>query len=145
MGSTPTRPTDMQIFLLIALFIAVLAVIFAVQNNDSATVAFALWKFEGSMALMLLISMAAGALMSIFVSMPSNIRARWTIRQQRKKMMELEASLSGLREQMDLMEKKLAQMQSSPTLPVSSALPETTVSEPDSDLDLPGELQQNGE
>ena len=75
----------MQIFLFIALIIAVLAVLFAVQNTALATVSFAFWKTDAPLALVLLVAVAAGSLISFFVSLPSNLRTRWAIRQQRKK------------------------------------------------------------
>jgi uncharacterized integral membrane protein len=96
----------MQIFLFFALFIAVLAVIFAIQNNDQTTVQFAVWRFEESLALILLITLAAGALISFFFSLPSNIKTRWTIRQQRKKLNELEGNLNHLRAQLDEAQKQ---------------------------------------
>lgn len=52
----------MQIFLFFALFIAVIAVVFAIQNTSPTTVSFITWKFNGSVALVLLIALAAGAL-----------------------------------------------------------------------------------
>ncbi len=64
----------MQIFLFFALIISVIAVIFAVQNNDTITVSFAVWKYNGSLALVLLVAVAAGSLISFFVSLPSNLR-----------------------------------------------------------------------
>ena len=87
----------MQIFLFSTLFIAIIAIIFAVQNNATTTVSFFLWKTDGSLALVLLIAMAAGALISYLVSLPSNIRARWAVRNLRKKVEELEASLESYR------------------------------------------------
>jgi lipopolysaccharide assembly protein A len=91
----------MQIFLFFALIISVLAVIFAVQNNDPTTVSFAVWKYNGSLALVLLVAVAAGSLISFFVSLPSSLRTRWTIRQQRKKLTELESSLAVVRGQLE--------------------------------------------
>ena len=85
----------MQIFLFFALFISVIAVVFAVQNNSPTIVSFFFWKFNGSLALVLLSSLAAGSLISFFFSLPTNIRARWTIRQQRKKLSDLEANLAA--------------------------------------------------
>jgi len=84
----------MQIFLFFALFIAILAIIFAVQNNDQATVAFFIWDFEGSLALVLLMAMATGALISFLASLPSNIKNRWTIRNLRKKLVDIENNLA---------------------------------------------------
>ncbi len=112
----------MQIFLFFAIFIAVLAVIFAVQNNDPTNVQFAIWDFEGSVALVLLVALAAGAMISFFVSLPSSIRARWTIRQQRKKITEMETSLIKVHEELDTVQKKLDLLQS-PPLPEKPAVP----------------------
>lgn len=86
----------MQIFLFFGLMIAILAILFAVQNNDPATVSFIAWDFNGSLALILLIATAAGAVISSFLSLPGNIKARWTIRNQRKKMTELETKITDL-------------------------------------------------
>lgn len=114
----------MQIFLVFALFIAILAVIFAIQNNAPATVSFAVWEFQGSLALMLMVSLIAGVLISIFVSLPANLKARWTIRQQRKKMAELEHNLTDLRLQLDTLQAKLNQLQLAGESPASVPLPE---------------------
>jgi uncharacterized integral membrane protein len=96
----------MQIFLFFALFIAILAILFAVQNNDPATVSFLAWDFNGSLALVLLIALAAGALISFFFSLPANVKARWTIRNQRKRLNELEASLAENKQKLEELQKK---------------------------------------
>ena len=94
----------MQFFLFFALFIAILAIIFAVQNNSMTGVSFFVWDFEGSLALILLIAMAAGALISFFVSLPTNVKVRWTVRNQKKKLAELEASLVEHQQKLDEMQ-----------------------------------------
>lgn len=109
----------MQIFLFFALIIAVLAVFFALQNSDPVQVKFAVWEFESSLAFVLLLALTAGALISFFFSLPSNIKARWTIRQQRKKLNEHETSLAETKAKLDESEKKLAELQS-PANPNSS-------------------------
>jgi uncharacterized integral membrane protein len=96
----------MQIFLFLALIIAILAILFAVQNNETTTVSFIAWDFEGSLALVLLVALAAGALVSFFVSLPANIKARWTIRNQRKKLTELESTLGEKSEMLDKANKR---------------------------------------
>ncbi len=83
----------MQIFLFIALIISALAILFAAQNNDPASVSFIVWDFESSLAFILVITLAAGALISFFVALPTNIRVRWALRNQKKKITELEKSL----------------------------------------------------
>ena len=83
----------MQFFLFIALVIAALAILFAAQNNDPAIVTFLFWEFESSLALILVLSLLAGALISFFVSLPTNLKVRWALRNQKKKNNELEKSL----------------------------------------------------
>jgi len=112
----------MQIFLFIALLISVVAVIFAVQNNTPTTVSFAVWKTDGSLALVLLAALAAGSLISFFVSLPSNLKTRWTIRQQRKKLTELETSLATARGQLEEAQKIIGES-NRPAQP-PAALPE---------------------
>ena len=84
----------MQIYLFFALFIAIIAIIFAIQNNQPISVSFLFWKSnESSLALVLLITMAVGALISYLVSVPGGIKARLTIRNHRKKLSTLETDL----------------------------------------------------
>jgi len=97
----------MQIFLFFALIISILAVIFAVQNTAPTTISFAIWDFKGSLALVLLVALAAGALISFFASLPSNLRARWILRQQRKKITDLEKSLATVRSELEEAQKRL--------------------------------------
>ena len=82
----------MQIILFFALFIAILAIIFAVQNFAAVTVSFFIWQFEGSLALVLLVAMATGALISYLFSLPANIKSKLTIRGLRKRLAAYEAS-----------------------------------------------------
>jgi uncharacterized integral membrane protein len=100
----------MQIFVFFALVIAILAIIFAVQNNDTTTVKFFAWETQGSLALVLLIALAVGALINFLVSLPANIKARWTVRAQRKKLNELEISLAKQQTLMEEAQKKPAEI-----------------------------------
>jgi len=91
----------MQIFLFIALLIAALAAVFALQNSTPVQVSFLALDFESSLAIVLLVALAAGALMSFFVSLPGNVRARLLIRQQRKKITELETGLADAKARLE--------------------------------------------
>lgn len=104
----------MQIFLFFALIIAVLAVFFALQNSDPVTIKFAVWQFNSSLAFVLLLALLAGATISFFFSLPSNMRARWTIRQQRKRLGEYETNLAQAQTKLGETEKKLVELQSPP-------------------------------
>lgn len=48
----------MQLLTIFAIIFTIGGVLFAMQNNIPVMVSFALWQFEGSLALVLLISLA---------------------------------------------------------------------------------------
>jgi uncharacterized integral membrane protein len=83
----------MQVQLIVAIIVAILAVVFALQNAVPITVSFLTWRFESSLALVLLITVALGVIMSLLVSVPSMIKRRKIISNQKKKIRELESSL----------------------------------------------------
>jgi lipopolysaccharide assembly protein A len=84
----------MIIFIIAAMVIAVLAVIFALQNTATVTVGFLVWSLQGSQALVLLAAVFAGIAVCFLACLPSWIRHRWTIRRLRKRVTTLELSLS---------------------------------------------------
>lgn len=83
----------MQLQLIVAIVVAILAVVFALQNAVPITVSFLTWRFESSLALVLLITVALGVIMSLLVSVPSKIKRMKLISSQKKKIQELESSL----------------------------------------------------
>ncbi len=80
--------------LVIALFLAVVAVVFAIQNPQSVSVAFLGWDplIEGSLALVMLITYGLGLLTGIVLLLPDNIRRRAQLASQRRKIGELAKS-----------------------------------------------------
>ncbi|MES2471115.1 MAG: LapA family protein [Patescibacteria group bacterium] len=64
----------MLIFLIIGLLLGALVVIFALQNITTVTVAFLAWQFEGSLALILVLAVVAGILISSLLSVPNVIK-----------------------------------------------------------------------
>jgi putative membrane protein len=83
----------MQFFLFLALLIAVALVLFAVQNAAIVTVSFFTFRFEGSLAFVLVIVFAAGFLSGILMSVPSLLRKGSALREQRKKVKKLEEAM----------------------------------------------------
>lgn len=83
----------MQIFLIFSLIIAALATIFAVQNAAPITVNFLVWEFEGSLALILLIALIAGAMISFFASLPALIKGKLTVKNLNKKLTKSETEI----------------------------------------------------
>ena len=82
-----------SILLILALLIAIVAVIFALQNTAAVTVSFFVWQFHESLALVLLLTIVVGVLIGIFTIMPGSIRNRWRLANQRKKVDTLEKML----------------------------------------------------
>ena len=79
----------MQSFLIVALGLAILTVIFALQNAIPVAVTFLIWQFEGSLALVLMLTFALGVLVSLLVSIPAIVKRRSAISNQKKKIEEL--------------------------------------------------------
>lgn len=101
----------MQILLIFSLIVAVIAVLFAVQNAAPIPVQFLFWKYESPLALSLLLSVLLGVLISMLFSIPSMTRSRLTIRSQRKKITELESGLNDARTKLADAQIKTAEME----------------------------------
>jgi len=101
----------MQILLFISLFIAILAVIFALQNTTQVTISFLFWHLQGSLALVLLISLSVGALISSLASLPTLLKSQWIIRGQKRKLMDLGASLNLHKIELEATQKKLQEQE----------------------------------
>jgi lipopolysaccharide assembly protein A len=84
---------SMQSLLIAALGLAILTVIFALQNPIPVSVTFLVWKFEGSLALVLMLTFALGVLVSLLVSIPAIVKRRSAISNRQKKIDELENRL----------------------------------------------------
>jgi len=64
----------MQLLLIFAVTISIAAVMFAFQNTALITVSFAAWKFEGSLALILIITFGLGIIVSLLFSFSSSFK-----------------------------------------------------------------------
>jgi lipopolysaccharide assembly protein A len=109
----------MQFFLVLALIIAIVAVVFALQNTALVTLTFFLWSFQGSLALLVLVALAVGALVGILVSLPGLVKNSWTSASQKKKITTLQTSLDDYRAKLDEAQRKVAELQQ----PAPSAAP----------------------
>lgn len=97
-----------QIFLFFAFLVAALAVTFALQNTAVVTVSFLFWSFTGSLALVLFMALATGALIGWLVTMPSVLRGRIAAVSHRRRLGALQASLAEHKARLDAMEKAAA-------------------------------------
>lgn len=80
----------MQLMLIAGIVFAIGAVVFALQNNSAVVVTLALWNFEGSLAVVLLVAVGLGVLITGLVSTPSVLRGQWATRRLRRQVANLE-------------------------------------------------------
>lgn len=93
------------VYLIFALLIAVIAVIFALQNTITVTISFLAWEVTGSLSLVLLITLAIGALIGLLVLAPSAIRNTIAASSHRKRIGLLEKELDEHRLRITELEK----------------------------------------
>jgi putative membrane protein len=91
----------MQLMIILAIVFAIASVVFALQNALSVTVTFLLWRFDSSLAIVLLLALACGALIVALLSTPATLRARWQLQRQRRQITQLEAENSSLKQQVE--------------------------------------------
>ncbi len=105
----------MTIFLFLSLIVAAISVIFALQNTEIVEITFLLWTFKSSVALVVLVSLALGALISYLASTPTMLRKDRANRNQRKRITELEASVADQSLKLDSAQKQIASLQAPST------------------------------
>ena len=82
----------MYFFLFLALLICIVIVLFAVQNAALVTVTFLTFHFAGSLAFILVVVFALGVLSGMLMTVPSFWRKSAALREQRRKVKQLEES-----------------------------------------------------
>lgn len=86
----------MRLFFVLALILALLVTIFAVQNNANTDIAFLFWGVTGSQALVLMITLTLGIVIGVLLMLPSTVRRRLELADLRRKLRTLEArAISG--------------------------------------------------
>ena len=80
----------MQKYLIIALSLAVLLVIFALQNTESVILSLWFWEIQLSMAMLVLLTFGVGALTGVLFSTPTIIRSKRKAHQLKKEVDEAE-------------------------------------------------------
>lgn len=101
----------MQLTLILGIIFAIGAAIFAMQNNTPVTVTVALWTFDGSLALVLLMAMGLGALIAGLVSSPAMIRRQWSAARLGRQVSEFERKLNESTRRNDELQAELARLQ----------------------------------
>ncbi len=103
----------MMIFsLILALFFSIVAVIFALGNTDVVTISFLTWHIEGSLALILLVSVAIGIVIGVLLMVPGAIKRNLALSGQKKKIKTLEQQLDQHKQELDDHKSKVTQLES---------------------------------
>ncbi len=86
----------MQIFLILALVIAIIAVMFALQNVAVVTISFFIWNIQVSLAIALLVALGLGVIISALVSIPERVKTGWRSSKKSKSLSSLEEERNSL-------------------------------------------------
>jgi uncharacterized integral membrane protein len=92
----------MRLTVLVASLLAILVALFAVQNSATTTVAFLTWRFESSLAVVLVTTFALGVACMALIGTPANLRQHWERRQRRIEIEALQSEIRDLRSRLEL-------------------------------------------
>lgn len=84
----------MIFIVVLGLAIAITAILFAFQNSDIVTISLGVWQFKQSLAIILLITLGLGIIISLLLSIPTIIKRGWQTSKQKKRIQALEAELN---------------------------------------------------
>jgi putative membrane protein len=112
-----------SVYLIFALLITALAVIFAVQNVTTVTITFLAWRITGSLSLVLLATLIIGTVIGVLVIAPSAIKGRISASSHRKRIGELEKQLDEHKRRIVELGKPAAENHASDPPPGSPAEP----------------------
>lgn len=84
----------MLFFLIIGLLIGAAAVVFILQNVTTVSVVFFAWQLNGSLALVLLLAIIAGILITMLFLLPTIVANRFLVGSLRKQNKKLQADLN---------------------------------------------------
>ncbi len=104
----------MQLILIFGITIAIGAVMFALQNNVPVTVNFALWRFDSSLAMVLLLALGLGVIIAALLSSPAVLRGQWTASRLRRQITGLEEEKAVLAQRVVQLETEVARISPSP-------------------------------
>jgi putative membrane protein len=82
----------MRLFIVLALLIAVAIVLFALQNSAVVTISFLSFHYSSSLALIVVVLFALGLFAGLLISLPSLLRKSSALREQKRKVKQLEGS-----------------------------------------------------
>ena len=113
----------MQLLLILGIVFAIGAVTFALQNNVPVTIVFAFWRYDSSLAVVLLVALGLGALIAGLVSTPSVIKGQWTGARLRRQVASLEDDKAFLERRVRELESEMARKTPAPLPAAEEAAP----------------------
>ncbi|MGH2619741.1 MAG: LapA family protein [Anaerolineales bacterium] len=87
----------MRALVALALILALLVTIFAVQNNADTSVKFLAWSVRGSAALVLMITLSVGIVVGLLLMIPGSVRNRLKVAELNRQLKALEHDLQDAR------------------------------------------------
>ena len=113
----------MQLFLILGIVFAIGAVTFALQNSVPVTVVFAFWRYDSSLAVVLLVALGLGALIAALVSTPSVIKGQWAGARLRRQVASLEDDRASLERRVRELESEMPRKTPAPLPAAEEAAP----------------------
>ncbi len=89
----------MIISLILGFVLGAAAIVFAIENNTIVSLTFLGWQFQSSLALVVIIMLAAGVLVGTFICLPGLIRRSFVIRRLNKQAQGLHDEAQTLRKE----------------------------------------------
>ena len=117
----------MQLALILGIAFTIGAVMFALQNTAAVSVSFVLWRFDSSLAVVLLLAMGLGVLIAGLVSSPTVIRGQWAGARLRREVAEIGQQKQALERRVVELQAQLAVLAPSGQV---AATPATQQSQP---------------
>lgn len=101
----------MVIYLLLALVLIVIAVLFAAGNMTAVTIAFFSWSIQTNLAVALMVALVAGVVIALLFCMPGIIRNRIDLSGLKKRFSKLEAERDQYKQQAEESAKEVSTLE----------------------------------
>lgn len=85
----------MILFMIVGVILGVVSVIFALQNTSIITVTLLAWQMTGSLALVLVLALLTGMIVSLLMVIPELINSHLNLRSVKKELEEMKIKLSS--------------------------------------------------
>lgn len=99
------------VYLILALVIAIIAVVFSLQNTATITISFIVWEVTGSLSLVLLVTLAIGVLVGWLFVAPSLVKHSFQGSGQRKRITELEKEVEKFKASVETLQGKVKELE----------------------------------